>query len=523
VDLREQLAAHLGGFRSAPFLFAGAGLSRRYLDLESWAGLLRRYADELGRPFEYYLATANGILPAVASAIAADMHERWWNEDRYSESRRLFTSAAMRRDSALKIEISRHLASSIERLPQQGPLAAEIEKLRSIVVDGIVTTNYDPLLEELFPDFRVFIGQDELLFSDPQGIGEVYKIHGSYDIPNSLVLTAEDYERFRQRNPYLAAKLLTIFVEHPVVFVGYSLTDPNITDILVSIASCLTTDNIGRLQDRLIFIQWDPSATTPALSPATIVASGFTIPVLTATVADFVEVYDALASLHRKFPVRLLRQLKEHIYRLVLEKEPVATLHTVDLEADTDIAKIEVVIGVGVMDRIQPLGYRAVVRQDLVDDILNDSGKFDPGSIVLHALPQLLKPTPYVPVFKYLRGAGYLDGDGRLQREEGLDPRVIGVVQSIPQRLVPPITYRNTAGVVLNSIHSFNELLESGGVKRMLFYGMLLPDEEMDPGQLLTFLQDQRDQIDGYNSLSKVQYFKLVCLYDWLVYGRQVR
>jgi hypothetical protein len=220
MGLREQLAVHLGGFHSAPFLFAGAGLSRRYLGLESWVGLLRRYADEVDRPYEYYRATANGILPAVASAIAADMHERWWNEDRYVESRRLFASAAVRRDSALKIEISRHLASSIERLPVEGPLAREIDKLRSIVVDGIVTTNYDPLLEMLFPDFRVFIGQDELLFSDPQGIGEIYKIHGSHDAPNSLVLTAEDYDRFRQRNPYLAAKLLTIFVEHPVVFVG---------------------------------------------------------------------------------------------------------------------------------------------------------------------------------------------------------------------------------------------------------------------------------------------------------------
>ena len=215
----------------------------------------------MGQPYEYYFASANGDLPAVASAIATDMHERWWNEDRYLESRNLFASAAVRRDSALKIEIARYMASSIDRLPVQGPLATEIEKLRGIVVDGIVTTNYDPLLEKLFPDFRAFIGQDELLFSDPQGIGEIYKIHGSHDVPNSLVLTAEDYERFRDRNPYLAAKLLTIFVEHPVVFVGYSLADPNVIDIVVSIAVCLTTENIGKLQDRLVFVQWDPDAT----------------------------------------------------------------------------------------------------------------------------------------------------------------------------------------------------------------------------------------------------------------------
>jgi hypothetical protein len=219
VGLREELSVHLGGFRSAPFLFAGAGLSRRYLGLESWEGLLRRYSAEVGRPYEYYLATANGSFPSVASAIAADMHERWWREDRYVESRERFASAAVRRDSALKIEIARYLADSIDRLPSGGQLANEIDRLGRIVIDGIVTTNYDPLLETLFPDFRVFVGQDELLFNDPQGVGEIYKIHGSHAVPNSLVLTAEDYERFRERNPYLAAKLLTIFVEHPVVFV----------------------------------------------------------------------------------------------------------------------------------------------------------------------------------------------------------------------------------------------------------------------------------------------------------------
>jgi hypothetical protein len=90
----------------------------------------------------------------------------------------------------------------------------------------------DLLLEDIFPDFEVFVSQDELLFSSSQGIGEIYKIHGCCSKPNSLVATKEDYERFDERNPYLAAKLLTVFAEHPIIFLGYSLNDRNISSIL---------------------------------------------------------------------------------------------------------------------------------------------------------------------------------------------------------------------------------------------------------------------------------------------------
>ncbi|MGO9789150.1 MAG: SIR2 family NAD-dependent protein deacylase [Solirubrobacteraceae bacterium] len=103
------------------------------------------------------------------------------------------------------------------------------------MIDGVITTNFDPLLEMLFPQFRVFVGQEELLFEDLMSVGEIYKIQGSHEEPDSLVLTKEDYERFGRENPVLAAKLMTVFVEHPVVFLGYSLSDPNVAAILQAI------------------------------------------------------------------------------------------------------------------------------------------------------------------------------------------------------------------------------------------------------------------------------------------------
>ena len=62
------------------------------------------------------------------------------------------------------------------------------------------------MLETLFPNFDTYIGQEELLFSNITGIGEIYKIHGSVTDARSLVLTSIDYVNFEKKASYLIAK-----------------------------------------------------------------------------------------------------------------------------------------------------------------------------------------------------------------------------------------------------------------------------------------------------------------------------
>jgi len=218
MTIKDDLVEHFAGASSAPFLFLGSGSHRRYLGVEDWGSLLGRFSDGL-MPYEYYLTSADSVLPRVASKLAADFHDYWWSAEAYKESREKNKSKAKDATSALRIEICNYLVAAT----QAGPgveHADEIALLSKLNVDGIVTTNWDTLLEVLFPDYKVFVGQNELLFSNTQAIGEIYKIHGSATRPSSLVLTEEDYAGFHAANPYLAAKLITIFVEPPVVFIG---------------------------------------------------------------------------------------------------------------------------------------------------------------------------------------------------------------------------------------------------------------------------------------------------------------
>ena len=58
MDLKDKLVSHFTRSNSSPFLFVGSGFSRRYLGLEDWKGLLKRFTKNI-KDFEYYLGTAD--------------------------------------------------------------------------------------------------------------------------------------------------------------------------------------------------------------------------------------------------------------------------------------------------------------------------------------------------------------------------------------------------------------------------------------------------------------------------------
>lgn len=258
--MNQDLFEHLSKFSTNPYLFIGSGLSRRYLSLPTWEDLLKDFFEKsnISGEFEYFQSKSNGNLPLLATILSNEFHEVWWKSPKYKESRNSYKQIAKEKQNIpFKIELS-NLISEIQKVNTY--YNKEIELLKLAVVDGIITTNWDDFLENNFKEFNVFVGQQELLFSESISIGEIYKIHGSVDIPQSLIVTEEDYNDFNSRNAYLAAKLLTIFVEHPIIFIGYSLSDENIQQIIDSIVKCVDTKNLEKLKDRLIFVEWEKNA-----------------------------------------------------------------------------------------------------------------------------------------------------------------------------------------------------------------------------------------------------------------------
>lgn len=94
---------------------------------------------------------------------------------------------------------------------------------------AILTTNYDDLLERASEQTGSTWARawDDQQLTAPVGRRAVLHVHGVIDVPESVVLTLEDYRRFPMKRPGMLTKVRQLFLERPVLMVGFSATDPN--------------------------------------------------------------------------------------------------------------------------------------------------------------------------------------------------------------------------------------------------------------------------------------------------------
>lgn len=116
-------------------------------------------------------------LPLVASYIEKDFNDAWFNNEEgiRSDSERVHNVVSAGA-SPFKAEISEYITSLSTVAPAY---AEEVEKFRNIAknnLSGVITTNYDCFFENIFEGYKNFVGQDELVFSQLQGIAEIWNI-----------------------------------------------------------------------------------------------------------------------------------------------------------------------------------------------------------------------------------------------------------------------------------------------------------------------------------------------------------
>ena len=509
-DIKEKLEQIFKESYSYPFLFVGSGFSQRYLNTENWEDLLRLFCEDIQR-YEYYVSKANGYKPSIATLMAQDFNEVWWHDPKYDEDRENCCEHIRGESSALKCAMSNHFKNIAWDAIINDTYEKEIESLKNMTIDGVITTNWDLFLEYLFPDYEVYIGQEELIFSSQQSIAEIYKIHGCCTRPNTLLLTAEDYEMFESKNAYLASKLITLFVEHPIIFIGTSVTDTNIGNILKSIVKCLGPTDIDKIRNNLIFVQRTNAERLEGIVDSYLTIDDTQIPIKQVVTESFVPVYEAINSVKRKIPPKVLRYCKEQFYELVRDNDPNGKLSVTRYEDILDKDNIEFYVGIGVIsERINELGYTSLKTNDLFLHYLKGTGNYESKKLLEFSLPDLSKRTKYYPVYKYLLDIGISSLEEYNESGLDLDKLISNDIRTFrsPNYKYNYLDYAvgKTLDQVIGEVESY----------RVCYIVPFMPLELIDIDTLETFIESNCNLLDGNYGL---YYRKLVCLYDYLKYG----
>ncbi|WP_254434319.1 SIR2 family protein [Halobacillus sp. Marseille-Q1614] len=321
-DTLSYLKRYIVDMKSRPILFVGSGFSRRYIGSPSWIGLLEQLINEnpnISLPIEYFIQEHEGDNAAIASELVEYYRNYAW-ENRENESLfppELFTSRS--KSIFLKHKISTILKDLTDKFDLDvNEWREEIKLIRRLNPQALITTNYDTLLEKLFPKYEAIVGQKVIREKKATDIGHILKIHGSVEDLSGIVIEKQDYKNFFEKQIYLIAKLFTYFMEHPVIFIGYGLNDDNIKSILYNVKQILDAETEPIIPN-MWFIDWSENPinneSTPPQEKSISVGNGESVRVNYIRLHTYEKLYETLYQ--DSVDIEKLKQIEETVYNVV--------------------------------------------------------------------------------------------------------------------------------------------------------------------------------------------------------------
>jgi len=217
----DRLRGLMGGSGTpGPVLFIGAGISSE-IGFPTWRQFMQELIDHglrSGRMKEQNAQLCIGLLDS-GDYLAAGEHLR----------------------HELGPRVDRHIRERFSKAPQN---LGSYDYLVRLPFAGIITTNYDSCLETAYARHHrlpiLTLHPDDPGQLGLAGSGQPFllKLHGDA-ARGSAVVSASDYTRI-ERNEPLQTLLSAVFFSHPIVFLGYGVSDRDILTPLAKLASLYT-------------------------------------------------------------------------------------------------------------------------------------------------------------------------------------------------------------------------------------------------------------------------------------------
>ncbi|HGG0586987.1 MULTISPECIES: SIR2 family protein [Bacillus cereus group] len=517
-----------------PILFIGSGFSKRYLDTPDWERLLINILEFMGkteRDFKTmklklkskpaYRNLSDGEINAkIAGEIEVIFNEYFYESELANQYADWIDEGVNPFRKCISI-----LLSKLNILPEKKGEIENFKELKNKTM-AVVTTNYDCLLENIFnlSEDSVFIGQPQLFNPKSLDLGELYKIHGCMTDPENIIITEEDYMIFRNTAKLFSAKLLTLMSENPVVFIGYSINDPNIQQILIDLVSCLSIEQVEKLKNYFYLIEYKEGETEllerEYLFPAKSYKGVETIfPISIVSTDNYMEVYRELSKLTPAMNISTVKQVKRIVKDIVVQAtesnvEP-ADVMTILLE---DVNKLseehqKFAIAVGhIKDIKESYSYSPMPVQYVFEDILFNNKGFNPSSLLKNTYEKVyFKGKRIMPIYKY---------------SSQLTPEELELCPSVKEYIS---THKNIEDYLNNNIIKAIESIPEGSTianmpeefkdnYRRKCLWIIKNINRIDLEEIEKFLQSEFQKYDTFNSNQRSDFHRIVSIYDLFKY-----
>ncbi|MCY8633482.1 SIR2 family protein [Bacillus atrophaeus] len=525
--------ANLVEGKKLPVLFVGSGFSRRYLNAPNWEELLVQIYEFIGKSKQDYKKLKSRIRndpsnsdlrDGELNASIAEHIEKEFNIFFYDS--KLIDQYPDWIDGNPFRECISLILNRLSILENKKTELQVFKSLKNKVI-SIITTNYDRLLEELFTLEKedTFIGQPELFNPNSLGVGELYKLHGCVSDSQNIVITKKDYDNFKDNAKLFSAKLLTLISENPVVFIGYSINDPNVQQTLSDLVRCLSSEQVSELKNHFYVIDYckgeeDIIEKEILFNSISYTGQVATFPVTVISTDNYKLIYEKLSKLTPAMNLTMVKQVKRIVKDIVIEsteanKNPDKTIAVLldDVNQLTNPQQ-KLAIAIGKISDIKTYGYNIMNVEEILEDIIWENKDFDSKKLITTTYEgSFLKSYGLLPIYKYLcdieqkelirltRVMNHIEKHQK--KEDFLNSNFKKQIKSFPES---------------NDISNIPDRIKVNSRNKYLW--IIKNIENFNMNDLNNFLKEEFAEYIGFDSIRKSDFRRLVSVYDFYKYKK---
>lgn len=492
----------ISNFRNHPVLFIGTGFSLRYLENSyGWDNLLKKISTDLFDTDEEYLnikskCEIDGKYDFEKIALIL---EEQFNDilivDRNGKFKHINDRFFKNMQDGINCSrFKLYVSELLEKLEYRNDIKDELIQLKKVRknIGSIITTNYDRLIEDIF-EFIPLVGNDILLSNS---YGAVYKIHGCVSNPRKIIITSDDYFEFNKKYELIRAQLLSLFIHNPIIFLGYSISDQNIKEILKTIFTYVTpnTDQARKIRQNFILIEYEKGSNNTEVTEHDIDMEGFsTVRINRLKTDNYLAIYKGLSELHLPVSAMDIRKV-QNVVKEITSGGNIEVQITEDIDSMNNNDKILVV------GSSKTISYDFLKAPELMSNYFN---------IIEEENAQILKPidkidiqsTQYFPMHGFEKINPSIKSSNKLKKQQ---------IKKINDELERIKTICKTDYDSIKKIVECSELAYTNK-SRAIFWSVY--NDKIQ-------LEDLKNYLEEYdNDGDETNYRKLLCLYDWKRYG----